>query len=114
MKKKTLYARGPEAGFTLLELLVVIAIIGILASGLMLILDPVGQLNKANDARRKSDLSSIQKALEQVYSDTGKYPTNTATYQITGVAWGSSWGNYMQLLPKDSKSPAKQYVYVTN
>lgn len=51
-------------GFTLVELLIVIAIIGLLASGLMMILNPVAQIQKANDARRKSDLGQVQKALE--------------------------------------------------
>lgn len=100
-------------GFTLVELLIVIAIIGLLASGLMMILNPVAQIQKANDARRKSDLGQVQKALEQYYNDNGKYPTNTATYQITGTAWGSPWGTYIQTLPADPTS-AKQYVYVTD
>lgn len=106
-------------GFTLIELLIAIAIIGILASGLLLLVNPVAQIQKANDARRKSDLGQIQKGLEQYYNDHNQYPISTASYQITGVAWGSQWTNgvggiiYMQTLPKDPKSPSKQYVYVS-
>lgn len=102
-----------QAGFTLVELLIVIGIIGILVSGVVFALNPVGQLQKANDAKRKADLGQLQKALEQYYNDNGKYPTNTATYQISGANWGSSWGNYIQTVPKDPSS-AKKYVYVTN
>lgn len=100
-------------GFTIIELLIVIAVIGILTSGIILLINPLGQIKKANDAKRKSDLAQMQKALEQYYTDNGKYPTNTAGYQVTGVAWGSAWGNYMQILPKDP-SATKKYVYVTN
>ncbi|MGB9706948.1 MAG: type IV pilin protein, partial [Microgenomates group bacterium] len=62
----------PKFGFTLIELLVAVAILGILATvGL-------GSFQssqmKGRDARRKSDLSQIQKALEMYYNDKGAYP----------------------------------------
>lgn len=98
-------------GFTLIELLTTIAIIGILTAGLLMTLNPFGQAQKARDAKRKADFSQMQKALEAYYNDNNKYPTSTASYQITGVAWGASWGSYMQILPKDPQSPAKDYAY---
>lgn len=107
------YSWRRQAGFTLIELLIVIAIIGVLAGGLLLILNPIGQIQKANDAKRKSDLSQLQKALEQYYSDAGKYPVNTATYQITGAPWGGSWSTYTSVIPKDPSSQ-KNYVYITD
>lgn len=62
-------------GFTLIELLVVIAIIGLLATLGVVSLDSA--MKKARDARRLSDISQIQKALE-IYKDTyGQYPGNT-------------------------------------
>jgi type II secretion system protein G len=112
MKRYTKYIYQPS-GFTLIELLIVIAIIGILASGLLIVLNPVRQIQKANDAKRKSDLGQVQKALEQYYNDNGKYPVSTSGYQITGVTWGSPWSNYMQTLPKDPSS-SKNYVYVAD
>lgn len=100
-------------GFTLVELLIVITVIGILAGGLIVILNPIGQIQKANDAKRKSDLSQIQKVLEQYYNDKGKYPANTPAFQIDGVTWGGSWTGYIPVVPKDP-SASKNYVYIAD
>lgn len=60
-------------GFTLIELLIVIVIIGILAviGGLFM---ANNAKNKANDARKKTDLKSIQDALEIYRTDNDGYP----------------------------------------
>ena len=57
--------------FTLIELLVVVAIVGILASGLMAVINPAARIGQARDAQRKSDLHQIQTALEAYYNDNG-------------------------------------------
>jgi prepilin-type N-terminal cleavage/methylation domain-containing protein len=98
-------------GFTLVELIVAIGILGILAIAAIVALNPYAQLQKANDARRKSDLAQIQRVLESYYQDNNKYPIATAApYQIPGVSWGSSWQPYINVLPKDPIS-SKHYVY---
>ncbi len=56
-----------KSGFTLLELLVVIAIIAVLIS--MATVSYSSAQRKSRDSRRKSDLKSIQAALEQYYAD---------------------------------------------
>lgn len=93
--------------------------IGILAAGITSIVNPVAQFQKAKDARRKSDLSQIQKALEQYYQDIGTYPPNFAAndYRVKGldgnaVDWGSSWLPYIGNLPADP-SASKKYIYVS-
>lgn len=107
-------------GFTLIELLITIAVIGVLAAGAVLLLDPAAQFQKANDARRKADLSQIEKAIEQYYQDVGSYPSQYAAndYRIKGldgnvVGWGSAWAPYMGNLPADPSNPSKNYVYVS-
>ena len=110
-------------GFTLIELIVVIGILSILAAGLLMILNPFNQFQKATDARRKSDLAQIQRALEVYYQDHGQYPSNTSAYQMSDptlgtINWGQKWctnsscsGFYMNVVPQDPAYPASTYVY---
>jgi len=106
---------SPSA-FTLIELIVVIAILGILASAVIFTLDPKAQLDKASDAERKSDLSHIQRALEEYYNDHNGYPEHTADGKIRDqelgdIDWGTNWGNYLTIVPKDPADPRKKYSY---
>lgn len=62
-------------GFTLIELLLVVGLIAILAAGF--IFANAHQLDRAFDAKRKSDLEKIKVAVESYYSDHNCYPTQT-------------------------------------
>ncbi|MDR3571018.1 MAG: prepilin-type N-terminal cleavage/methylation domain-containing protein [Candidatus Pacebacteria bacterium] len=64
------------SGFTLIELLVVIAIIGLLASIILASLNTARQ--KGRDARRVSDIKSIQLALELYFDQNSYYPQQSA------------------------------------
>lgn len=97
-------------GFTLIELLLVIAIISILILAVMFALNPFEQIKKANDGRRKSDLSEIQKALELYYQDNGSYPPQNQ--QTLAPEWGDDQAQYIAKMPQDPKSPGMRYVYV--
>lgn len=59
-------------GFTLIELLVVMAIVATLLS----LVAPryFNSLEKAREAVLRQDLSIMRQAIDQFYSDTGKYP----------------------------------------
>ncbi len=89
----------------------------ILAAGVLAIINPVAQFGKARDAKRKSDLSQIEKALETFYQDNGKYP-DTVSFKImstkgdnSAADWGTNqWAPYMSTLPKDP-SGSRNYVY---
>ncbi len=98
-------------------MLIVIAVTGALAASVFVVLNPLTQIQKANDARRKSDLEQIQRALEIYYNDVGKYPeADTVQHKIRDingitVDWGTTgFVPYMQVLPEDPSS-TKTYVY---
>lgn len=93
-------------GFTLIELLVVITIIAILAT-IGLVMYGIF-LKQARDAKRQSDLRSIQSALEQYFADQFFYPT-TITF---GSALTFSTKTYMSSVPQDpSSGTTTPYVY---
>lgn len=74
-------------GFTLIELLVVIAIISLLSTTVMASLNQARQ--KSRDAKRISDMKTIQTALEIYYNDNNGYPITGWRSQCAG------WGGYI-------------------
>lgn len=93
-----------------------------MAVGLLYLIDPIGQFQKANDAKRKSDLEQLQRTLEIYYNDNGKYPATTGSTPVPPTPtfrlfpssvlydWGSVWTAYSTTLPKDPTS-TRNYVY---
>ncbi len=67
-----------EKGFTLIELLVVIAILAVLATAVVLILNPAELLKQGRDSNRLSDLASLNSALNLYNSDVSL---------AVGVSW---------------------------
>ncbi len=63
-----------KTGFTLIELLVVIAIVGILAAAVLVAINPGKRMAQARDARRKSDLSAIGRAIQIYMVDNNMHP----------------------------------------
>lgn len=88
-------------GFTLVELLVTISILAVLMT-LALISYQNIQKN-ARDARRKSDIVSIQSALEQYHSDQGYYPASlpVGSLQNPGLT-----KKYMAVIPTEAQTGA--------
>ncbi len=108
-----------KSGFTLIELLVVMAILGILATiGLSSFRTSQA---KSRDAKRKSDLEQVQRALEMYFNDHGRYPTASNGKIVIGVKL-LTWGEdemvdaeaaatvYLKELPKDP-SGSLEYCY---
>ncbi|MBI2443539.1 MAG: prepilin-type N-terminal cleavage/methylation domain-containing protein [Candidatus Levybacteria bacterium] len=103
------------SGFTLVELLVVMAVTALIAGASITFLNPVGQISKGNDAKRKADIGKIQSALELYHSDNGQYPccgTNYATWLTSTLVSG-----YIGKVPSDPKwgdacgGPNYGYIY---
>jgi general secretion pathway protein G len=66
--------RASEGGFTLIELMIVMSLIVILASiGLAVYTNSV---TKAKESVLKEDLFRMRDAIDQYYSDKGKYPSS--------------------------------------
>jgi len=95
-------------GFTLIEILVVIAIL----SGLVAILFPnfMEVRQRARDSQRKSDMKTLQKALE-MYKENTFPPAYPATGSLPGPC--ASWSPYMSKIPGDpSTNCTRKYYYV--
>lgn len=63
-----------NAGFTLIELLIVIAVVGILVTGLLIVINPMAQLAKGRDAGRRTAAKQIVDAVERYQITYGSYP----------------------------------------
>jgi prepilin-type N-terminal cleavage/methylation domain-containing protein len=130
-----------KKGFTLIELLIVIGILAILATAVVLVINPAELLAQARDSRRISDFNSIKSAIG-LYAATattvtiGAGPNSTnaagcwfgaacsatctvnATTSIDGTGWvaidlrGASGGSPLASLPVDPINNATfQYAY---
>lgn len=108
-----------QRGFTLIELLVVIAIIGLLSTLAVVSLNSARA--KARDAKRLSDISQIQAALDHYYTDNNTYPQTQAALNLgvdvtalcnSAVGWQASCEAnetaYMTQLPQD---PLNNHAY---
>jgi prepilin-type N-terminal cleavage/methylation domain-containing protein len=118
------FRRGRE-GFSLVELLIVIAILGTLAT-LVVTVGTSSQM-KSRDARRKSDINNLAKAMELFYNDYGIYPPESsgrisACDYDSGAGTGTacSWGTgrfeddqgsiYFKAVPEDPLDD-QSYLY---
>ena len=74
-------------GFTIVELLIVIVVIGILA--LLVITTYSGIQAKARNAKRQTDIQSLQTQLEAFFSQNGYYPSlgdfNSTSWRATNM-----------------------------
>ena len=106
-------------GFTLIELLLVIGIIAILASIVIVAINPTKQLGDARNAQRRSDVNTILNGVYQYAIDTnGNLPTgipvgtarkicvsNAASCQF-GVDLDALTGAYLVRMPLDPQASA--------
>jgi prepilin-type N-terminal cleavage/methylation domain-containing protein len=115
-----------KSGFTLLELLIVIVILGILATVMVVVVNPAHQLARARDTQRETDIYSIAATIQQYAAEhSGALPDtdgdpDTSNFPTTLTCIGTGGGcfnlgaagdgevsivpTYMASLPKDPKT----------
>jgi type II secretion system protein G len=102
-------------GFTLIELLVVIAIVGILSG--LIIVSMSSSINAAKDAKIKSDIGTITKAILVYAANTNSYPSGD-TYPCT-IGGGTTrctnleanLAPYLTAIPKTPSNGFYTYSY---
>jgi prepilin-type N-terminal cleavage/methylation domain-containing protein len=106
-----------KTGFTLVELLVVIAIISIIT--VITVSQFQTARKRANDVSVKSDLNSLNKALQMYYADYNYFPDADPGGYISGIPWGSEFKDasgysYMKVTPKEKYLAAYPFCYVVS
>ena len=94
-----------QGGFTLLELLIVIVIIGILA--LLIIPNITSAPKKARDTKRKTDITTVRKGLEEYFVNNNVYPNALTDLQVGSAP-------IVKVLPTDPKANPNvaPYTYI--
>ncbi len=95
-----------KPAFTLIELLVTIVVLGVISGIVISVLNPIKHMETSRDSRRKSDLGSIQTALEMYYSENNAYPDSVPF----GTNWEEAGVTYMRQVPQDPLS-GQSYTY---
>lgn len=104
-----------QKGFTLLEIMIVIVILGILGS--LVVPNLLGNVDKADQQKAVSDISSIEQALDMYKLDNKQYPSTDQGLQAlvskpTGdpVPRAYRENGYIKRLPIDPWGNEYQYL----
>lgn len=110
---------------TLLEILITLGLLIVLMIVLLWAFNPKAQIDKANDGKRKGELTSLNKVLEDWYNDHNCYPkpeeicydgqAGDVECNICGNEPTSpDFSPYLNNLPCDPNHPTKEYVYLVD
>lgn len=98
-------------------MIVAAAFFFVIGSILVNIFHPIAALQNSNDAIRKTDLNTLDTALETYYQKYKRYPDASNDFKIMVSKQSLQWGQdgfvpYLTVLPQDPLSN-HQYVYYT-
>src|SRR3989344_8585774 len=82
MKIKSLFSKFSSKGFTLIELLIVIAVLGVLASVVLVAINPAEQLARGRDSSRLQAVAQLGHAMQAYFTAQGSLPA-VANWQTT-------------------------------
>lgn len=102
-------------GFTLTEILLVVSLLIILGLALLIGLNPMNQILKGYDSRRRADIQEIKIAFENYYADHECYPISTETdakNQPSYICGSDFLAPYLKTMPCDptTKEPYTLYM----
>lgn len=87
-------------GYTLAELLISICIVLILGLAILIAINPIMQIFKGYDTRRKADLYELKNAFEAYYADHDCYPST----DVLAACGSNALVPYLDKIPCDPQS----------
>ena len=114
--------------FTLMEIMIVVTLLVLLTIALLITLNPMAQINKGQDTKRKQELTQLTKTFEDWYNDKQCYPrpkdicypsvqsgynplVDNKCYLCGTVPGSPQIGAYLSQLPCDPRQPTAKYLY---
>ncbi len=101
-----------KKGFTLIELLIVIGIIAILASAVIVAINPGRQFEQGRNATRWSHMNSVMNAVySSVISEAGAYPECLGDDPVDIRQCEGDLSDFISSLPEDPSVGGTDYSY---
>ncbi|MDO8497471.1 MAG: type II secretion system protein [bacterium] len=113
-----------KRGFSLIEITIAVSLIALISVGVIALINPLQQMQKAWDTQRKHELAVLTKVMEDYYNDKSSFPqgseicydspsddNGTCSCHICGLEGGKNFSPYISKLFCDPQYPSKSYLY---